>query len=155
MVNKFTQADDFNETRFWTKIVGYAKKAGREVIEKALWLYYAAQRPDTPVWAKTTIYAALAYFVLPVDAIPDALPVVGFTDDLGVLAGAMGTVSLYINEEVKRQTHDKLADGFNSSTTLTSSNLRVAGIRAGEKKRDKRCRRLAPALVNINVAGRC
>ncbi|MFP1723706.1 YkvA family protein [Lonsdalea quercina] len=112
MVNKFTQADDFNETRFWTKIVDYAKKAGREVIEKALWLYYAAQRPDTPVWAKTTIYAALAYFVLPVDAIPDALPVVGFTDDLGVLAGAMGTVSLYINEEVKRQTHDKLADWF-------------------------------------------
>lgn len=112
MGNKFTQADDFNETRFWTKIVGYAKKAGSEVIEKVLWLYYAAQRPDTPVWAKTTIYAALAYFVLPLDAIPDALPVVGFTDDLGVLAGALGTVSLYVNEEVKQQTRDKLADWF-------------------------------------------
>ena len=40
------------------------------------------------------IYGALAYFVLPVDAVPDAIPVAGFTDDLGALAAALGTVSM-------------------------------------------------------------
>lgn len=38
----------FSDDGFWEKIVNYAKKAGKEVIEKGLWLYYAAQREDTP-----------------------------------------------------------------------------------------------------------
>ena len=53
------------------------------MIQKALWLYYAAQRPQTPIWAKTTIYAALGYFILPVDIIPDLIPGAGYVDDLG------------------------------------------------------------------------
>jgi uncharacterized membrane protein YkvA (DUF1232 family) len=55
---------------------------GREVIEKALWLYYAAQQPNTPLWAKTAIYGALGYFISPIDAIPDITPVIGYADDL-------------------------------------------------------------------------
>lgn len=112
MDNKFTTAQDFNDDGFWSKIVKYAKKAGSEVIEKALWLYYSAQRPDTPLWAKTTIYGALAYFVLPIDAIPDALPVVGYSDDLGILAGALAAVSMYIDENVKKQAQEKMANWF-------------------------------------------
>ncbi|MBH3138556.1 hypothetical protein I5M99_17255 [Serratia marcescens] len=65
MENKHTTAEDFDDSSFWNKIMRYAKKAGSEVIEKALWLYFAAQRPNTPLWAKTAIYGALAYFVLP------------------------------------------------------------------------------------------
>ena len=71
----------FNENSFWAKLAAVAKSVGREVIEKALWLYYAAQRPDVPLWAKTTIYSALAYFILPIDLIPDFLPG-GYVDDL-------------------------------------------------------------------------
>ena len=68
-------ANEFDDGSFWDKVKNFALKAGKEVIEKALWLYYAAQQPNTPVWAKTVIYGALAYFVLPVDAVPDAIPV--------------------------------------------------------------------------------
>ena len=64
----------YNENSFWNKIKTVFKSAGREVIEKALWLYYAAQDPKVPLAAKTTIYTALAYFILPVDLIPDFLP---------------------------------------------------------------------------------
>jgi uncharacterized membrane protein YkvA (DUF1232 family) len=103
---------EFDDPSFWDKIKNFAVAAGREVIEKALWLYYAAQAPDTPVWAKTTIYAALAYFVLPLDAIPDFVPVVGYTDDLGTLVAAIGAVSLYITADVKAQAQQKLADWF-------------------------------------------
>lgn len=102
----------YTEPGFWQKIKDFALQAGREVIEKALWLYYAAQRPDTPTWAKTVIYGALAYFISPLDAIPDVTPVIGFVDDLGALAAAVATVSAYINDEVRQQASNKLADWF-------------------------------------------
>lgn len=105
-------SDAFDDDGFWGKVKKYAKVAGKEVVEKALWLYYAAQQPNTPVWAKTLIYAALAYFVLPVDAIPDVIPVVGYTDDLGALAAALASVSMYVNGDVKALTQAKLSDWF-------------------------------------------
>jgi uncharacterized membrane protein YkvA (DUF1232 family) len=105
-------AEVFDDSSFWDKVTHFAKKAGREVIEKALWLYYAAQRPETPVWAKSVIYGALAYFVLPVDAIPDMVPVVGFSDDLGALAAAIGSVAMYITDDVKEQARAKLEAWF-------------------------------------------
>lgn len=103
---------NYSEDGFWSKVVKYAKTAGQEVIEKALWLYYAAQNSQTPAWAKATIYGALGYFILPIDAIPDVLPAAGYTDDLGVLAAAIGAVSIYITEDVKRQASAKLLDWF-------------------------------------------
>lgn len=102
----------YSEESFWDKVVGYAKAAGREVIEKALWLYYAAQKPTTPTWAKTVVFGALGYFIMPIDVIPDFTPVVGYMDDLGVLAAAVTTVSMYIDEEVKETTRAKLRDWF-------------------------------------------
>lgn len=108
--NGFTK--DFSDDGFWNKIVKYAKTAGQEVIEKALWLYYAAQTPQTPAWAKATIYGALGYFILPIDAIPDVLPGVGYTDDLGVIAAAITAVSMYITDDVKQQASQKLRDWF-------------------------------------------
>lgn len=103
---------DFSDDGFWSKVVKYAKAAGQEVIEKALWLYYAAQNSHTPMWAKATIYGALGYFISPVDAIPDITPVVGYSDDLGVLAAAVAAVSMYITDEVKAQAAQKLKDWF-------------------------------------------
>lgn len=105
-------ADAFDDGSFWNKVKNFALKAGKEVIEKALWLYYAAQQPNTPAWAKTVIYGALAYFVLPVDAVPDAIPVAGFTDDLGALAAALGTVSMYVTAQVKTMATEKMKEWF-------------------------------------------
>ena len=104
--------ENFNETSFWDKIKKFAKQAGKEVIEKSLWLYYATQEPETPAWAKTVIYGALAYFILPADAIPDTIPAVGFIDDLGALAAAVSTVALYINDTVKEKAAKKLSVWF-------------------------------------------
>jgi uncharacterized membrane protein YkvA (DUF1232 family) len=102
----------FSDDGFWEKIVNYAKKAGKEVIEKGLWLYYAAQREDTPAWAKAVIYGALGYFILPLDAIPDVMPGIGYTDDLGVLAAAITTVASYIDDSVKELAREKIAAWF-------------------------------------------
>ncbi len=104
--------ENFSDDGFWGKIAKYAKKAGKEVIEKALWLYYAAQNSNTPTWAKGIIYGALGYFILPIDAVPDIVPVAGYTDDLGVIGTAIATVSMYINDDVKRLANQKLKDWF-------------------------------------------
>jgi uncharacterized membrane protein YkvA (DUF1232 family) len=58
------------------------------------------------------IYSALAYFVVPIDAIPDAVPVVGYTDDLGALAGAVATCAVYIDARVKSLASVKMRDWF-------------------------------------------
>ncbi len=103
---------EYSEKGFWAKLGRFAKIAGREVVEKALCLFYAAQRPETPIWAKSIIYSALGYFILPLDAIPDITPLVGYSDDLGVLAVALATVTAYINPAVKEQAHRKVREWF-------------------------------------------
>ena len=105
-------AKEYSDEGFWAKLARYAKVAGAEVVEKALWLYYAAQREDTPVWAKAIIYGALGYFILPTDAIPDVIPAVGYADDLGALVVALATVGAYIDPEVKRRARKKMDDWF-------------------------------------------
>lgn len=98
----------YSEKNFWQKISQFAKTAGKEVVEKALFLYYAAQQPSTPLWAKTTIYGALAYFISPIDALPDLTPLLGYSDDLGILAAALITVASHVTDEVKQQARNKM-----------------------------------------------
>lgn len=94
-------AGSYSEGGFWSKLLNYAKKAGRELVELALQLYYTLQSPSTPAWAKAVIVAALGYFISPVDAIPDFIPVIGYTDDLAALVAAVATVATHITEEIK------------------------------------------------------
>ncbi len=60
--------------------------------------YYCAIDPETPTKVKLVLFTALGYFVLPVDAIPDVLTGLGFTDDATVLATALGLVGAHIRE---------------------------------------------------------
>ena len=58
------------------------------------------------------IFGALAYFVAPIDAIPDVTPGIGFADDLCVLIGAVSAVAAHITPEVKDQAEKKMAEWF-------------------------------------------
>jgi uncharacterized membrane protein YkvA (DUF1232 family) len=89
----------YSEESFWDKSKKYAKNAGEMAIESGLKMYYAARDDDTPKWAKAAIFSALGYFICPVDAIPDLMPVLGFSDDLGVLVAAAATTAAYIKDE--------------------------------------------------------
>ena len=108
--NEFEEA--YTEAGFWKKLQRYALLAGREVVEKALLIYYAMQEEKAPAWAKATIAGALGYFIVPLDAIADLTPAVGYADDLGVLALAVAAVATYINEDVRRKAADKMRDWF-------------------------------------------
>ncbi len=60
--------------------------------------YYAARDPLTPGRVKGVLFAALAYFVVPADMIPDVVAGLGFTDDATVLATAMGLVGAHVKD---------------------------------------------------------
>ncbi|MBW4659374.1 MAG: DUF1232 domain-containing protein [Drouetiella hepatica Uher 2000/2452] len=109
------------EQGFWQKLRDFAKIAGKEVIEKALILLYAAQRPETPLWAKTVIYSALAYFILPTDLIPDFVPVTGYADDLATLVTALGAVAMCITPDVKDMAKQKVNDWFGENDLQPAS----------------------------------
>lgn len=102
----------YSESSFWTKIKKYAKSAGKEVIEKAMILYFCLKDPDTPAWAKSVIIGTLGYFILPMDSIPDLTPFIGFSDDLGALAAALGIVGFHIKNVHREMAKDKMGDWF-------------------------------------------
>ena len=113
--NEYEEA--FSDSSFWSKLKSYAKSAGREVVEKALLLYYAMQEEKAPAWAKATIAGALGYFIVPLDAIADLTPAVGYADDLGVLALALAAVATYINDDVRHKTAEKIDAWFGNDET--------------------------------------
>ena len=60
--------------------------------------YYAAIDPKTPRKTNAVLFAALAYFVTPTDALPDFIAGLGFTDDATVLATALSLVGTQVRE---------------------------------------------------------
>ena len=113
-VNFDEYKENYSEENFWEKVKKFAGKAGAKVIYAALKLYYALMKKETPAWAKGVIIGALGYFISPIDLIPDAIPVLGFTDDLPVLAAAIVAVSIHITDDVKAEAKAKLSDWFGS-----------------------------------------
>lgn len=105
-------SSNFNDESFWNKLSKFARTAGREIVEKVLTMYYALQDKDTPIWARTILLGALGYFVFPIDAIPDAIPGVGFADDGGAIATALGTVAIHIKPEHKQRAKEKADEWF-------------------------------------------
>ena len=78
-------SDKFSPKGFVEKISRIAKRAGAKLAYAALVLFYTLQSKDVSVKDKAIIIGALGYLISPIDALPDAIPIVGLTDDLSVL----------------------------------------------------------------------
>ena len=89
------------ERGFWKKLL---KLAGRiPFAEDLAAAYFCAVDPLTPGRVKGVLLAALAYFVIPIDAIPDFIAGFGFTDDAAVLAIAIGLVGRHIGPQHRQR----------------------------------------------------
>lgn len=77
--------------------------------EDLLAAYYCAFDKATPVKAKGVLVGALAYFVLPIDLVPDFVLGLGFTDDLAVLLAAFNVVRTHVTEAHRQRARDTLA----------------------------------------------
>jgi uncharacterized membrane protein YkvA (DUF1232 family) len=73
--------------------------------------YYCAIDPKTPRRVRGILLAALGYFVLPIDLLPDMFVMVGFTDDVAVLAAALRMIQSHINDSHYDAADRALADG--------------------------------------------
>lgn len=89
-----------------------ARKALRQIpfMEDVFAAYYCAFDPATPAKVRATLIGALAYFVLPLDAVPDFILGIGFGDDATVLMAAISMVGAHIREEHRAAARKALAD---------------------------------------------
>ena len=93
---------------FW----GTLKRAARQIpfSHDVVAAYFCAMDPAVPFRVRATLLGALAYFVAPIDAIPDFLLGIGFSDDATVLLGAITMVAAHITSEHRKRAQKALED---------------------------------------------
>lgn len=102
----------YSEEKFGAKLSRIALKAGSKLVYCALLLYYVLKSPHVTKSDKTKVYGALGYLILPLDLLPDFLPLAGYTDDLSALIWALHTVWKNITPEIKAQAAAKTREWF-------------------------------------------
>ena len=105
-------ANKFSASDFVDKISKIAKRAGAKLVYAALILYYTLQSEKVSKADKALIIGALGYLISPLDAIPDAIPIVGLTDDVGVLIYVLRKVWVNVEPEIKDMAKERLTKWF-------------------------------------------
>ncbi len=104
--------DHYSEKKLTGKLPKVARKAGQKLSYAILLLYYVLRSPSVNKGDKATILGALGYFILPLDIMPDFVPLVGFTDDLSAILLALHAVWKNITPDVKAKAAAKAAELF-------------------------------------------
>jgi len=91
---------------FWPKFRTFAARL--PFAEDVAAAYFCATDAKTPFKVRGTLLAALAYFIMPIDLIPDFLIFIGFTDDIAVLSAAFVLVSQHVTDEHREKARDAL-----------------------------------------------
>lgn len=101
-----------DEAKFGTDFMARLKRVAKRIpfAEDLLAAWFCARDPATPRRVRMTLLAALGYFVLPVDAIPDFMPLIGFTDDAAVIAAAIAAVAGSITPAHRERARSALAE---------------------------------------------
>ena len=115
--------DKFTQQGFFDKIQRIAKRAGAKLVYVALILYYMIQSDKVSLKDKAIIIGALGYLISPLDVVPDAIPIAGLTDDLTVLLYALGKVWTSVDDEMKKQAHEKLSKWFDDDEVNIAEDL--------------------------------
>ena len=99
---------EYNEKGFFDKLKKVLKVVGVKGVYMLLLLYNTLQRKDIPPKEKSIIIGALGYFILPLDALPDITPIVGYSDDIFALGMAILKVMPYIDDEMKEKSKEQI-----------------------------------------------
>lgn len=104
--------EETREDRVRERLWDTAKRAARSIpfMEDVIAGWYCALDPKTPRRVRLALLAALAYFVAPIDGIPDLLPLVGFGDDAGVLMATLALVGSHITADHREAARRSLAE---------------------------------------------
>ena len=107
LAQRLAEDEQTLKRRFWQKLRALAARL--PFAEDLVAAHYCAFDRQTPVHVKAALIGALAYFVLPADVVPDVLPVIGYTDDAAMLAGAIKLVASHITPDHREAARQKLA----------------------------------------------
>lgn len=101
-----------DEAKFGSDFMARLKRVAKRIpfAGDLLAAWFCARDPATPRRVRMTLLAALGYFVLPVDALPDIMPLLGFTDDAAVIAAAIAAVAGSITPEHRERAKQALAE---------------------------------------------
>jgi len=102
--------EELVKKNFWAKTKKFAGKI--PFTKDAVAMYYCAVDAKTPLWAKGIAFGALAYFISPMDAIPDVLVGLGLTDDAAIIAAGIKAISSQVTDDHREQA-EKFLDGDN------------------------------------------
>ena len=105
-------ANKFSKRDFVEKIARIAKGAGAKLVYAALILYYTLQSEKVSATNKAMIIGALGYLISPLDVVPDAIPIAGLADDLGVLVFVLKKVCTDIDPEIQVRARQRLRRWF-------------------------------------------
>ena len=93
------------------------------VIYLALLLFYTLDSDSLSFKDKITIYGALGYFILPIDLMPDSIPIIGLSDDFSFLVFAYEKVKDNITDEIRTKAKNKLYSIFGQYDELEIKDL--------------------------------
>ena len=114
----------YNPAALFEKIKGVAKKVGVKIVYLVLILYYATLDKGLPIKDRLMVIAALGYFILPADLIPDAIPG-GFADDTAALMYVLSHIWKNLTPETKRKARERLTEWFGE---VPDSELHIPGL---------------------------
>ena len=117
-------ANKFSPTDFVDKVARIAKRAGAKLVYAALILYYTLQSDKVSKSDKALIVGALGYMISPLDAVPDAIPIVGLTDDLAVLVYVLKKVWVNVEPEIKDKARARLSKWFDEDEITEIDDLK-------------------------------
>ncbi|MCF7520757.1 DUF1232 domain-containing protein [Neisseria sp. ZJ106] len=107
-IPKFRQKR-LDEPGFLRKLARFAGRLGAPVLQQLCALYYMWKSPFTPSRAKMIIVGALVYFLSPIDAIPDLLGPLGFSDDIAVIGLVYSQMKAYLTDDIREQARQAVA----------------------------------------------
>ena len=109
----------FKPDKFWEKLKKYAKIIGQETVYYALVLYYLMISKETSWLTKAYIAGALGYLIFPFDFIPDAVPIIGYSDDFAAIMMVFNQVNDSITPEIEQKAREKLEEWYGNEFILT------------------------------------
>ena len=82
--------------------------AGRTIAQPSLEALEILIDPSIPTKVRMTMFAALTYLIMPMDLVPDLVPIAGFSDDLVALTAVISLWSSHITPEIRNKARKKL-----------------------------------------------
>ena len=104
--------NNYSAANLWEKLRQYARQIGEETVYYVVLLYYVMVDRNTTWQNRAIIAGALGYLILPLDLIPDSIPVIGYTDDASAILAAYRAVKDSITPSLEVKAHHKVSQWF-------------------------------------------